>query len=88
MRRLLCILALSAGTLVACGGTSQMDEQDALGSQEQGLSCPIKGDCPVGTVCDRVHNLCMAECPATGFCISGRTPCLSQPNGPRYCPNI
>ncbi|MGZ3457151.1 MAG: hypothetical protein ACXU86_01470 [Archangium sp.] len=86
MRRLLCILALSVGTLMACG-TSEVDDHDALGTQQQGLACDADGYCDPPTVCaQNFHGgLCRPACPSSGICGDGQA-CLTQPDGPPYCP--
>ncbi|MBZ4421587.1 hypothetical protein [Myxococcus sp. RHSTA-1-4] len=89
MLRLLCVVALSAIGLTACGG-SDIEAGDTLESTRQGLACEIEtGYCPGDTVCawfstNTGEGLCREPC-INGTCPQTNQICCTQPNGAPYC---
>jgi hypothetical protein len=85
MRRLMCAVLFSIGMMTGCGGSTEMDAPDALGSVEQGLACAYPNmTCPSGTICVYDYELCRKPCPSSGICSSGAA-CSVSPSGQKYC---
>lgn len=91
MRRLLCVVAMCAVGLTACGteGPAAEEANDPLVSVEQGLACETEtGYCPGSTVCVwswyPYEGVCRPPC-INGACASPGDLCCNQPDGERYC---
>lgn len=92
MWRSLCVVALCAFGLTACG-TDDATADEAFGVSQQGLACETgTGDCPGTTTCAWFSNgsgegLCRPPC-TNGTCPSSGQICCTQPNGQPYCNGV